>query len=157
MIAIELLCRACDYIFKMYAFSDVKSGRFIESSLHQLCDNVESLWVNGYHSSEGYNDRLPLEVANEKLTSSLLFIRPTVFEIEKKESSFIKKKLRGEFIYKGERYNLAVTDPRFEENYSDKSVGLCKIINDQIYLCISLGEPFGEYCYKLIVGIILIR
>lgn len=55
-------------------------------------------------------------------------------------------KRRASFSYNGHSYDLAVTDPKFDE-----------IIQDQQQvsgiLCISLGEVYQGYCYKLVAAI----
>ena len=35
------------------------------SFLPKLCDQVDSLWINGYHSRNGLNDRIPEETVKE--------------------------------------------------------------------------------------------
>lgn len=53
---------------------------------------------------------------------------------------------RASFTYNGINYDLAVTDPKFDE-----------IVRDQRevtgILCISLGEEYQGYCYKLVATI----
>ena len=54
----------------------VREGQFPFKDLPGLCDPVDSLWLNGYHSRNGLNDRMPEEIVREKIRASLLFIRP---------------------------------------------------------------------------------
>ena len=49
-------------------------------------------------------------------------------------------------------YILWVTDPRVERRYLARQDGFYKL--SESYLTISLGEPFNEYCYKLVAAII---
>ncbi len=41
----------------------VRNGAFPFARLPELCDDVECLWINGYHSFNGRHDRMPLELA----------------------------------------------------------------------------------------------
>ena len=63
-----------------------------------------------------------------------------------------KRKLRAEFYFNNHQYNLSVTDPKAEYYFFQKGEG--KYIKNQVYLCVSLGEPFKKYCYKLIATLI---
>lgn len=53
---------------------------------------------------------------------------------------------RASFAYSGTNYNLAVTDPKFDEiiRGQQEVTGI---------LCISLGEEYQGYCYKLVATI----
>lgn len=55
-------------------------------------------------------------------------------------------KRRASFTYNGIKYDLAVTDPKFDEIVRDK-----REVNG--ILCISLGEEYRGYCYKLVATI----
>ncbi len=55
-------------------------------------------------------------------------------------------KRRALFDYNGSAYDLAVTDPKFDEILREQR-GLNGI------LCISLGEEYQGYCYKLVATI----
>lgn len=45
-----------------------------------------------------------------------------------------------------------VTDPRIERAYLAKADGDYPF--GECYLTVSLGEPFNEYCYKLVAAVI---
>lgn len=55
-------------------------------------------------------------------------------------------KRRASFLYNGHSYDLAVTDPKFDEIIRDKKqvAGI---------ICVSLGEVYQGYCYKLVATI----
>ena len=57
-------------------------------------------------------------------------------------------------MYKDVSYLLAVTDPDIEKVYILKNVGQYPLSTQDLYLTISLGEPFNGFCYKLIAGVI---
>jgi hypothetical protein len=63
-----------------------------------------------------------------------------------------KRRVRGSFSAGGHRYKLAVTDPVVERKYLAEQDGVVEI--GSAILCISLGEPFNGYAYKLIAGVI---
>ncbi|RKZ74928.1 MAG: hypothetical protein DRR19_29710 [Candidatus Parabeggiatoa sp. nov. 1] len=130
----------------------VKQQAMLATQLSPLCDSVSSLWINGYHSSNGFNDRIPLEIVKSQINTSLLLIKPNnVYILVERE--FRKVKIRAEFSFNHQQYRLAITDPKVEYTYRIKSEGEYPIQNN-VYFCISLGEPFNGYCYKLVAAII---
>ncbi|WHU86705.1 dual OB domain-containing protein [Pantoea agglomerans] len=115
-------------------------------SLNQLCDNPHSLWFNNHESGGGLNDQVsPTEATN--LNNSLYFIyvgNITIFT-----SKWEKLKVRGQFEYKGTRYNLKVTDLYWINHYKDKELGTYHL--DGRYITVSLAlDTFNGYHYKLI-------
>jgi len=129
----------------------VKDGKLDKKYLPKMLDDVPSLWSNGWHSSNGLNDRLPQEKAEREIRSSLVFIKPESFVIHV-DQEFKGKKARAKFKYKGTEYWLIITDP-IENKFKSKPVGDYKITKE-VFLCISLGEPYREWCYKLVAGVI---
>lgn len=57
-----------------------------------------------------------------------------------------ERKRRAEFTYNGIEYDLAVTDPSFDDIILEQR-------EIQGILCVSLGEEFQGYCYKLVATI----
>jgi len=55
-------------------------------------------------------------------------------------------KRRASFTYNGISYDLAVTDPKFDEIVKEQ-----REVRD--VLCVSLGEEYQGYCYKLVATI----
>ena len=102
----------------------------------------------------GQNDRIPVELANKTLSSSLLFIRPEGLCILIDEDVRGLKRIRASFGYKGATYCLAVTDPAIEARYMQMEVGQHPVDALQPYLTVSIGEPFEGFCYKLVAAII---
>jgi len=131
----------------------VKNGKLQSSNLSKLCDPVDLLWINGYHSSNGYNDRVPQVKAERILSSSLLFVKPDILSILVKDE-FNKRKVRAKFSFKEKAYLLAVTDPVIENKYQRRNVGTYHFGEPIPYLCVSIGEPYDNYCYKLVATII---
>lgn len=128
-----------------------RAGELPVSDLPGLCDDVGTLWLNGYHSQHGVNDRIPEEITNETVSSSLVFIKPDNAHISVREESH-KKKIRAKFHFKGIAYCLVVTDPVTEGRYYGEKTGEYPL--DNVFFTVSLGEPYNEYCYKLVAGVI---
>ncbi len=119
----------------------------------QWCDVVESLWINGYHSSHGHNDKIPQDMAESHIHSSLLLIKPDSVYLKVAREFGRDRVVRAEFAFKGQTYRLAVTDPYLESLYKSRPDGHYPV-EGEIYLCITLGEPFNGYCYKLVAAIL---
>lgn len=106
-------------------------------------DKVDNLWLYGNSIK---NDRISFDLIQNNqiiIKNSLSLIWVDKLEILIEPNSHKK---RGVFKYNNKEYNLAITDPNFENNNQK--------IFENIYLCISLGEPFHGFCYKLIACII---
>ena len=131
-----------------------KVGQLKPEELVDYCDHINTLWENGYHSVNGMNDKIPIEIANERCESSLVLIEPRDFCLVLSTGLSFKQKIRSEFIYKGATYNLSVTDPFVEKTYAERAAGRYRIEEMPLYLCISLGEPLNGFCYKLVAGVI---
>lgn len=131
-----------------------KVGEIRSEDLDNFCDFPTALWVNGHHSSSGENDKIPVDVANEKCESSLFLIKPTEFRLVLMSGLTFKQKIRAEFVYNNIEYNLSVTDTNVENEFKGKPPGIYRFEDQTVYLCISLGEPFEGYCYKLVAGLI---
>ena len=131
------------------------SGTWAVSRAGALCDEVDRLWINGFHSHGGLNDRMPVQVVEKSLSSSLCFIRPEGLSITVEEGPKGLNRVRARFAFKGETYWLTVTDPLIEARYLPKIVGDYPVDSAQPYMTVSIGEPFEGFCYKLAAAIIL--
>ena len=123
-----------------------KLSRFTSSWLQQNVDSPMPLWPND-SSSLGFNDRIPLQIANG-LSSSLRLIHVNNLVV----SSSAPGNAQGSFSFNGAFYRLRVTDPGYHRQYIQQFESGVQI-ND-CYLTISLGEPFQGHSYKLIAAII---
>lgn len=130
-----------------------RHGRISVSDLPKLCDSVEQLWVNGYNSMKGLNDRIPQWIAAREVDSSLLLIGPTKLSLTVPPLE-ISKTVRADFGFNGTPYRFVVTDPIVESRYRQQGEGIYPINPRNVFLCISLGEPYKGYAYKLVAGII---
>ena len=118
-------------------------------------DFAPTLWIDGYSTINGNNDRIPLDLA-KSLSSSLLLVHVEQLQLsvlapgEAFGSS--KRRVQGRFQYAKKRYDLWVTDPAYERQYLKQDDGAYSL--GPCYLTISLGEPWNDFCYKLIAAII---
>lgn len=131
-----------------------KIERFGWKELAALADPVGSLWVDGYSTYNGRNDRIPLAQATG-LTSSLRLVKADrlTLSVFKPGEAFgnPKRRVQGRFSYSGAEYRLWVTDPRYERDYLAKSDGEYEI--GESFITVSLGEPHNDACYKLVAAI----
>lgn len=130
------------------------NGKFPLDRLPELVDRVDRLWINGYLSRDGMNDRIPEELARNTLESSLLFIRPEDLRIVVREGVRGLNKVWARFTHQGQPYCLSVTDPVAENRYMRMDVGDYAPDCLQPYLTLSISEPFEGFCYKLVACII---
>ncbi len=124
--------------------------RMTRDTLHDLVDPAASLWVNGYRSTNGMNNRIPDSIANV-LNSSLRLIRVDRLDLDVGQWNN-QRRVRGRFRCGGTNYWLWVTDPVYKRKYLRRPDGSYQI--GESYLTISLGESFLGYAYKLIAAII---
>ena len=113
------------------------------------------LWLNGHSTYNGFNDKIPLEVANSCQHSlTMVHVEDLILSVFEPGEAFGNKKRRvqGRFSYGKVGYRLWVTDPLFERRYLAKPDGTYRIGN--CFLTVSLGEPFDGAVYKLIASII---
>ena len=136
-----------------------KCGNLSATKLPELLDVVtDTFWINGYSSYNGINDRIPVQDARNNITSSLVLFQPErpsiIVGTEGPEPNRAKRKVRALFIMNGHQYRLTVTDPIIEREYLKKSNGTYSLQSKNVYMCISIGEPYEGYCYKLVAAII---
>ena len=128
-----------------------KVGQFPRGRLQKLADPAADLWINGYSSSSGLNDRIPLRYVAE-LESSLRLVRARDVELCVFRPGNRKRRVQARFNQKSTEYRLWITDPDFQRRYLAKADASYDI--GDCFLTISLGEQYGGYCYKLVAAII---
>jgi len=134
-----------------------KEGEATWDQLREALDSVSGpLWDSSSSSYNGLHDRVD-EAAAAKLGDSLRLIevKDLTIEVSVEGAEFgnAKRKVRGMFSFNGIQYKLSVTDPIVERKYFLGENGVFRI--GYAVLCISLGEPYSGYAYKLIAGLLL--
>ncbi len=118
-------------------------------------DPAGPLWLNGDSSSYGENDRIAQAQAAQ-LTRSLYLIRPGGLNLSVAQEGGgmypARRRVRARFRLSGHSYCFPVTDPPVESHYLDRPNGNYPL-NDAL-LCVSLGELFHGYAYKLAAAVI---
>lgn len=132
-------------------------GTLPRSKLSDLADEVDHLWINGYHSHNGINDRMPVELVEQNVVSSLLFVPADDLHIIVGKDVRGLKKIWADFRHKGIKYRLHVTDPVIEADYMTRNFGRYLVDDPGPHLTVSIGEPFEGFCYKLAAAVVLSR
>ncbi len=131
-----------------------KVGSYSPLDLSALTDPAEPLWIDGYSTYQGCNDRIPDDLAAEVPTSlRLIRVDGLALEVFAPGEAFgnTKRRVRGRFHHAGREYALWITDPGYERRYLAKLDGTYRI--GECYLTISLGEPYRGAFYKLVAAI----
>lgn len=131
-----------------------KEGAYSPLDLAELADPVAPLWIDGHSTHAGRNDKIPLAIVNA-VHDSLRLIRVDRLRLEvlRPGEAFgnNKRRVQGRFVHAGMDYALWITHPEYERAYLAKLDGVYEI--GACYLTISLGEPHGDACYKLIAAV----
>lgn len=132
-----------------------KAATYSSFDLPALVDASEPLWLDGFSTYHGSNDRVPLEVM-DRIENSLRLIEVadltlTVFAPGEAFGNR-KRRVQGQFSHAGRSYALWVTDPVCERHYLAKLDGQYR--RERSFLTISLGERYEGHCYKLIAAVI---
>jgi hypothetical protein len=126
-------------------------GRKAAADLVAFASSEGPLWNDGQHSYSGENDRIRLDVADQ-LSSSLRLVAPRNLAISVGRG-FKKRQVRAIFHLGVTRYCLTVTDPGVEMQFLAKPDGEYPFAGRTL-VCVSLGEPFDGYRYKLAAAVI---
>jgi hypothetical protein len=131
----------------------VRAGRATGAQVKAAIDKVDgALWENQSSSTDGLHDRvLETRVAGGSL--KLIEVEDLKIKVAIEGAAFNnpRKRVRADFTYNKQQYWLSVTDPIVEAKYRSGELGTFTI--GRAVLCISLGEPYKGYAYKLVAGI----
>jgi len=126
-----------------------------KEDLAQYVDQPENIWLDKSTNTNCVTSSL---ITSKKtvIAQSLylikidnLILQTSTEEIGGEE----KRKLRGSFIYNKVNYkDLTITDPKIWKEYKTKPIG--KYEKKDVYLCLSLGEEFHGFYYKIIAAVI---
>jgi len=117
------------------------------NEIKNYIDSPPNLWID----NESPNDRVNYQLVQNgtiQIKQSLYLIEIKRIHICWKDRSNFEQnpQRRGIFEYNRVSYDLPLTDPNFSE-FEEQDL-------ENKFLCISLGEEFGGYCYKLIASIL---
>lgn len=134
-----------------------KLGKISWDDAKKLADACPSgIWDLGCPESyHGFRDRVSISKLTANMGSlRLIHVNDFSVRASKEGADFgnNKIKVRGSFTHLGKLYGLVVTDPTIEEEYSaqlgqNHSIG-------EVLLCLSLGQEYNGFAYKLIAGVI---
>ena len=131
-----------------------KAGVFPPFDMEQLVDPVDRLWINGYHTANGSNDRIPEELM-KGVPNSLRLIGVDALELRVfapgEAFGNAKRRVQARFDHGGSAYAFSVTDPGYERAYLSKLDGSYEL--GACFLTVSIGEPYEDWCYKLVAAI----
>jgi hypothetical protein len=133
-----------------------RTGRVNWDDLKGAIDQpVGGIWQNGFSSTSGINDRIP-QVLAVRQKSSLMLIAPKRLSIWVGQPGLVygnpKRQVRAEFHCGAHTYNVTVTDPVISRQFLAGQNGTFLLA--EAVICLSLGELFDGYSYKLAAGII---
>ena len=124
-------------------------------ALLDMVDRPAPLWINGYSTHLGCNNRIPESQLNSAQGSLRLIALDRVFlHVDRKIQQLgdSKQAVKASFDYQGDHYCLDVTDPVIESYFL--KTGAAEHELGEALACISLGEPWEGYVYKLAASII---
>jgi hypothetical protein len=131
----------------------VPQGTLAWNDISGWLDQPATLWGTGQSSYAGLNNRVTM---GHEDGSSLYLIAVERLRLlvgrKAPEYPDSKRAVRGEFIYRGAMYRMDVTDPAIERKYLGQADGQYDIVKP--VLCISLGDPYQGYFYKLVAGVL---
>jgi hypothetical protein len=132
----------------------VKEDKLSKKVLHKFAISSGPLWLNGYKTFEGQNDRIPLSQAKDVTSSLKLIYTNVLIRVFEPGRAFgnNKRRVQAQFQFDGEEYFLYITDPIIEREFLGGKNGKYKI--GDCFLTISLGEPYQDYMYKLVAAVI---
>ncbi|MEM5501213.1 hypothetical protein WNY59_06385 [Ahrensia kielensis] len=125
------------------------------AGVQNALDGPAPLWINGDSSYSGINDRVSAKnLEQPQGTLRLIKVSDLRIEVVVEGAEFNngKRKVRGRFTYGGAQHYLSITDPQIEAKYFARANGIFQI--GEAILCISLGEIYNDYAYKLIASVI---
>jgi hypothetical protein len=126
-----------------------------------MVDNVPgSLWENQSSSTSGVLDRVEESRASNAVREfgaslCLIAVSDLKVQVAVEGAAFnnAKRKVRGDFTHNRNHYRMAITDPKIESQYLAKGDGIYAV--GKAIICVSLGDAYNGYAYKLIAAVFL--
>jgi hypothetical protein len=135
-------------------WADVGSN-FVRPGLDQLEEDPGSLWLEPNVRNDRVSDNW---LARNPPAQSLYVVRGTVVVVHLACDNHGKQTYRCEFGYRGQRYNLSLTDPeaqrKFHPQMPKPGANPVKLLLGSVRLCISLARSFRGYHYKVVATIL---
>ena len=129
-----------------------REGTLAWSGVANWLDSPASLWGVGQSSYAFLNNR----VADGYQDGTSLYLIPVDslrVIVGPKSSDYPKRIVRGEFAHRGATYRMAITDPVIERHYLGSTNDGQYTIHNAL-ICVSLGDPFQGFFYKLIAAVL---
>ncbi len=132
-----------------------KLGRFDMNALPKWADAVDSLWLNGFSTSNGLNDKVPAQATGSLNTSLHLIEADLEVSVSNPGAARgdFRRRVQGRFRYNRTDYRMWVTDPDQEQKYFAGPNGTYPIGRCLLTVSLSLAAYYGFH-YKLIAAII---
>jgi hypothetical protein len=130
-------------------------GRASPAQIKASLDVVSGpLWLNKSSSYNGVNDRVLEDEAGGDGSLKFVTVDDLVIKVAVEGAEFnnARTKVRASFNLTGAHYLLPITDPVMTEKYGGGGEGSYDI--GKAFLCISLGEPYSGYAYKLVAAVV---
>ena len=115
--------------------------------LSALCDNSHSLIFGNRGKA------VPKDVFNAG-GYSLMFVKPENLHIETQYDEYGHEKYRIQFSYRGNRYDLPLTDPEYISKLQNGHRDTGDRFGEDLYLTLSLGTVHFDWHYKLVAGVV---
>ena len=126
------------------------SGNF--GDIQKMLDRPPSIWR---FAGDKHQDRvLFTTIQRIGVTNSLYLLQAGGMLFYHARGAYGRWHVKSKFAYKGFLYDFSVTDPLIENEILAKPVGFYRCGNPSNYVCVSLGEEYNKYCYKLIASVI---
>ncbi|QBQ53355.1 dual OB domain-containing protein [Nitrosococcus wardiae] len=131
----------------------LKRGKLEFQDAHNWLDAPNTLWGTGQGSYTGLNNRVAIGAENGT-SLHLISVKRLQLLVGLKAPEYpdSKRAVRGQFVYQGSAYRMDVTDPVIERKFMSQADGHYEIHHP--LLCVSLGDPYKGYYYKLIAGVL---
>jgi hypothetical protein len=129
-----------------------QKGVLARKDIFGWLDQPDTLWGAGESSYAGLNNRIA--IGHEEGSSLyLISVERLRLLVGRKAPEYpdSKRAVRGEFSYQGSMYRMDITDPIIERKYLGQADGHYDIVEP--VLCVSLGDLYQGYFYKLVAGI----
>jgi hypothetical protein len=132
------------------------NSKFEKCPFYLIDEKPKNLWLD----SDDRNDRVSVDFISESPPKrSLVVIQPTNFRLQL-ATRYNKPKRRAIFTYRGDEYDLSMTDPVIEQKYCRRvpqqgmpAKEITLPCGDHCRVCISLAGAFQGYHYKVVATV----